>query len=324
MKPVPKTILDTINNNQSFLLMAHKKPDGDAIGSTVALGKGLKAMGKTVEYCIDPDIEKKITFFSEIDYFNQYQNKHFDVAVLLDCSTLDYAYKPEGVLPTKKIMLIDHHLSNESFGDINFVELTSSTAELVFRVLEALKISFDEEMCDAVFTGISTDTGSFQHSNVTEDTHLILARLHRLCGNFSVLSKHLHEEKSYNQMKLYGKAVDSLTLYDKGLLSVVILDADTIKHYGGMVSITDDIANIGINVDSVRLAVTFKEKESNCYKVSLRTKSPYPIDASVIAKENGGGGHMRAAGFDYCGDIETMIGKLSNLIAEEGKVPDNA
>ncbi|MDO4288917.1 MAG: bifunctional oligoribonuclease/PAP phosphatase NrnA [Eubacterium sp.] len=317
MKKVPTQLIETLKNNETFLLLAHNKPDGDAIGSVIVLGKTLKAMGKTVDYYIDTPVEEKLRFFSEISYFNEHLAAAYDVIVLLDCSTLDHTYQPKQLPDHKVLAVIDHHKSNEAYGDVNFIEITSATAELVYRIATALEIPLDEEMIDAVFTGISTDTGSFQFSNVTSETHEILSQLYRLKTNFAVLSKRLHSEKSYSQMKLYGKAVESMRLFADNTIAWILLTYEDISKYGGPLNITDDIANIGMNTIGVQLSATLKEVDNGEYRVSLRSKSPFNIDVSELAKAHGGGGHIRAAGFTYSGDLEVLKQELRALIEKQ-------
>ena len=129
-----------------------------------------------------------------------------------------------------------------------------------------------------------------------------------------MLSKRLHSEKNYAQMKLYGKAVDSLQLYEDNTLAWIFLSYADICKYGGPVQITDDVANIGMNIIGVQLSATVKEVECGIYRVSLRSKTPFKIDVSLIARKYGGGGHMRAAGFTFKGDLKALKKELIELI----------
>lgn len=323
MKKIPTAILNCINEHQTFLVLVHTKPDGDAIGSAIAFGKGLKTLGKKVDYYIETPIEDKLQFFNETHYFEEVLQKEYDVVVFLDCSTYDFAYKPDPMVKYKTTMVIDHHASNTGYCDLNFLEITAATAELVFRVIDAFGVEFDKEMIEAIFTGISTDTGSFQFANVTADTHRILAHLYEKHGNFAPLSRKLHHEKTYAQMKLYGKAVESMRLYADNTLAFVFLGYADICKYGGAVQITDDVANIGMNLTGVQLSATVKEVEVDFYRVSLRSKTPFKIDVSIVAKRYGGGGHMRAAGFSYTGDLKHLKDELIELIEYYRKYEDN-
>lgn len=316
MNPIPEKLKRTFLDNNRFLLVTHTRPDGDAIGSVTALGKGLKSIGKLVDYCVEKPIEERLAFLGETRCFNETIRDVYDVIVYLDCSTENHAKTPEKMPEYKVKAVIDHHKSNLGYGDVNFIEITSATGELVYRIMKALDITLDEEMIDAVFTAISTDTGSFQFANVTPETHQILSQLYELKDNFAPLSKRLHSEKTFAQMKLYGKAVESMRLYADNTLAWITLSYGDISKYGGALNITDDIANIGMNTIGVQLSATLKEVENNIYRVSLRSKSPFNIDVATIAEGYGGGGHMRAAGFTYTGNTDELRRHLIRVIEE--------
>ncbi|MBI4856538.1 MAG: bifunctional oligoribonuclease/PAP phosphatase NrnA [Acetobacterium woodii] len=311
MKKIPDEIIKCLNDNQRFLILLHQKPDGDAIGSAVALGKGLKQLNKTVDYYIDLPLEDKLVFFNEIQAFNQPLQESYDVIVYLDCSTSSFAFSPAEMPAAKIKLVIDHHKSNAFYGDLNFVEITGATAEIVFRILRALTVEFDEEMADAIFTGITTDTGSFQYSNVTVDTHLIASELYAIKTNYAPLSKRLHTHKNINQMKMTGAAIHSLEILDSMPIALMILDHETILKFGGTINITDDVANLGQNTIGVAITALLKEVDQGEYRVSLRAKFPY--DIHEIALKYGGGGHERAAGFNFNGDINELKRDLMDV-----------
>lgn len=304
MKKIPDQIINCFADNQRFLILLHQKPDGDAIGSAVALGKGLKQLNKTVDYYIDLPLEDKLVFFNEVQFFNQTLSDSYDVIVYLDCSTSSFAFSPAEMPAAKIKLVIDHHKSNAHYGDLNFVEITGATAEIVFRILRALSVEFDEEMADAIFTGITTDTGSFQFSNVTFETHYIASQLYTIKSDFAHLSKQLHTQKTIAQMKMTGEAIHSLEILDSMPIAMMILDHQTITKFGGAINITDDVANIGQNTTGVAITAFLKEVEPGDYRVSLRAK--YPFDIHEVALKYGGGGHERAAGFNFAGDINEL------------------
>lgn len=304
MKKIPDKIIECFKKNSSFLILLHQKPDGDAIGSAIALGKGLKQLGKTVDYYIDLPLEDKLQFFNETLCFNQALKESYDVIVFLDCSSSSFSFSPSEMPEAKIKLVIDHHKSNAYYGDLNFVEITGATAEIVFRILQALNVIIDEEIADAVFTGISTDTGSFQFSNVTVDTHLILSELYKVKTNYAHLSKRLHSQKNMDQMKMTGAAIHSLEILDDMPIALMVLDHNTISKFGGNINISDDVANIGQNTIGVAITALLKEVTEGEYRVSLRAK--YPYDIHEIALKYGGGGHERAAGFNFIGDINLL------------------
>jgi len=307
---IPDNVLEMIRNNRRFFLITHRKPDGDAVGSTIALGKLLKQCGKEVEYYLDLPLEDRLDFFEESKYFNQLSGNTPDAYIILDSSTLDYAYKPPNFDDRVPVIVIDHHVTNSAYGQVNDIQHLSATGELIESYLSALGVVPDEEILNALYTAISTDTGSFQFSNVEANTHYTVGRLYEKKADFSHLAKRLHLEKSYNQMKLLGEAIHSLKLEESGRIAYVLLDSKTIDTYGGYVNITDDIANIGSNVRGCVLAVTLKEKETGWYKVSLRTVSNSGLNVAEFADRYGGGGHVQAAGFDYRGSVADLKKEL--------------
>jgi phosphoesterase RecJ-like protein len=319
MKKIPNEIIRCIDTSQRFLILLHQKPDGDAIGSAVAMGKGLKKLKKEVDYYIDIPIEEKLRFFEEVDSFNQSLSDCYDVIFFLDCSSQSFAFSPSVMPNTKFNIVIDHHKSNNHYGDLNFIEITGATAEIVYRILVDLNVEIDEEIAEAIFTGISSDTGSFQFANVTADTHLIASELYKIKPNFANLSKRLHSQKNIDQMKMTGAAIHSLEILDNLPIAVMILDHETITKFGGTINISDDIANIGQNTIGVAITALLKEVTYGEYRVSLRAK--YPYDIHEIALKYGGGGHERAAGFSFNGDIKQL--KLELMAVYENQNGEN-
>jgi len=320
MKKIPDEIIECLKENNNFLILLHQKPDGDAIGSAIALGKGLKQLNKSVDYFIQFPIEEKLLFFPEVEYFNQSLKEKYDVIIFLDCSSYEFAFKPE-VFPEAKVnLVIDHHKSNYCYGDLNYVEITGATAEIVYRIIKILGTKMNKEIADAVFTGISTDTGSFQFSNVTADTHEILSELYKIKPNFASLSKLLHSQKNFCQMKMTGAAIHSLEIIADTPIAIMVLDHETIANYGGTLNISDDVANIGQNTSGVIITALLKEVKDGEYRVSLRSKDPY--DIHKVALKYGGGGHERAAGFSFYGDINQL--KKDLLDVYQTQRDDNA
>ncbi|MGL4606428.1 MAG: DHH family phosphoesterase [Eubacteriaceae bacterium] len=303
-KKITENILNVFRSNNSFLILLHMKPDGDAIGSGIALGKGLKKLNKAVDYYIETPIERKLNFFNEIANFNNALKTSYDVIVFLDCSSFDFSFHPEKLPEYKTKLVIDHHKSNLKYGDLNYVEITGATAEIVFRILMELEINLDGEMADAIFTGISTDTGSFQFSNVTSDTHEILSELYKIKRNYAPLSKKLHSEKTLDQFKIMGEAIKALEIIEPFPIAMMVLDFETLMKYGGVNNIPDDVANIGQNIIDNTMTVLMKEVAPGEYRVSLRSKPPF--DIQELAVRHGGGGHERAAGFTYTGNINDL------------------
>lgn len=321
MKLIPKQLLKIIGDSSSILLLAHKHPDGDALGSLTALGRALKNMGKEVDYYIDSEHEDKLNFLPELKNAKSEDELQdsYDAIIYVDTSTLDYAYQPEKLPECKATAVIDHHRSNTGFTDADFIRVTGAAGELVWETIKALEAPVDDDIRDSIFTALSSDTGSFQFGNTVPSTHRAAAELLEGGRTFAPISKKLHSEKTYDQLRLYAKAVESIHLYDDDRIAFYGLDYRTIEDFGGTRMITDDISNIGMNIISVIVSAFVKETKPGFWRISLRSKSPYPIDVSAIAISYGGGGHYNAAGCSFEGSFEelqqSLLPKLEEAIA---------
>ena len=304
-------IIESIQKADTFLLVAHQKPDGDAAGSVTATACGLKSIEKKVDLYLETPMESNLQFLTEAVPVCTNIAAHYDVLMYLDCSTPDYAVLPPVEFTYDQTIVIDHHISNKGFGDLNWVEEVSATGELVYRLLEGLNIPLDETMANAIYTAISTDTGGFTFSDLSRDTFRIIGELYNVRKSYTALAKSLHDVQSYEQMKLQGLAYDSLTLYAEGQIACVTLTFTDIERYGGHANIPNPVMNIGVNVSGVAMGVTFKENQDGTYRVSLRSNEPWPVDVSIPALKYGGGGHYRAAGFTYKGTPEDLITELT-------------
>ena len=289
-------------DNESFLLICHENPDPDAIGSASALGLFLKKLGKNVIYYAQKPFRTNLRYIDELRFFSDTNPNpdDYDVLVYLDCSASGYAYVPEN-LEEKPSIVIDHHLTNTGFGTWNFVKTVSATGELVYELIKLFesklgKQFLDSEIAISLFTSISGDTGSFQFSNVTKETHEIVCDLYNFVSDFSPYSHILHRETTFDKLKLRTKAIESLELVNSGKIAFVTLDYETIQKFTENEPISDSISNIGTDLRGCIVAATFKEFAPSTYKVSLRSNSS-DADVSKFAVKKGGGGHARAAGF---------------------------
>lgn len=301
----------------------HASPDGDAVGSALALLIGLRALNKDA-YIISKDvISENLTFLplsEEIDGKIDAPSEETTMVVVLDCGSYERisanlkGYKGN-------IINIDHHISNDYYGDENYVDVTAAaTAEIVFELLEIMQIKFDEnndfskQIGKCIYTSLVTDTGAFRHSNVTARTHKIASRLKEVGVNNTNIYQNLFDNKSFEKVRLIGKALNNMELMlDKrvALIQVRQKDLDELKIVS---EDTSDIISFGLQIKGVEVAVLIKEIEIGT-KVSLRSKTDF--DVRKIAEDLGGGGHIKAAGITLKGSrIDEVKGKILEKIEE--------
>jgi phosphoesterase RecJ-like protein len=299
LKELSKAILEANKIGLTF----HTSPDGDAIGSTLGLLNGLREIGKDVYVISREVIPDNLSFLplgSEIDGETTKPLNGTDLVIVLDCGNVERICaeldRYEG-----SIMNIDHHISNDNYGEYNFVDLNAAaTAEVVYLLLKEFDFEFNvksevlERIGSCLYTSLVTDTGSFRHSNVTKRTFEIAGEL----VNSGVKNDKIHNElfgnKSFNKVKLMGEALNNLKLFVNDKVSFVTLSMKTLEFFGMSSVDTSDIINMALNIEGVEVAVVTKEVEDGV-KGSLRSKND--VDVRKIAGNLGGGGHVKASGF---------------------------
>lgn len=297
-----KDISIQINNAEKIGITYHVSPDGDAVGSALALLNGLRALGKDV-YLISKDIISDSLQYlksaEEGDGETIVPTKDTDMVVVLDCGNYE-RISADLKKFRGELVNIDHHVSNDYYGDINYVDIkAAATAEIVFELLELLGMDFNEktettlEVGTCLYTSIVTDTGAFRHSNVTFRTHTIAARLKKIGVNNTFIYTSLFDNKSFNKMKLIGKALSDMELLLDNKVALIQITESLVKELGLLNHDTSDIISFGLQIKGVEVAVLIKEAEDGA-KASLRSKNDFNV--RKIAESLGGGGHIKAAG----------------------------
>ena len=292
----------------------HVSPDGDAVGSVLALFNALKSLNKDC-YIISKDtLSENLKFLKGSDEITGEITEpvdETDVVVVLDCGNLERVSANLKEF-TGTIINIDHHLSNDKYGDINYIDSNAAaTAEIVFELLNLMGISFEKEdsvikdIGTCMYTSIVTDTGAYRHSNVTERTHRISAVLKKIGVDNTFIYQSLFDNKDFSRIKLIGKALSNMKLILNGRVALLEIDKAFTEDLGIDIGDTSDIISYGLQIKGVEVTLLLKEVEDGV-KASLRAKSY--VDVRKIAEVFGGGGHIRASGI-----------KIKNMSMEEAK-----
>ena len=321
LKDIKKFIIEANKIGITF----HTSPDGDAIGSALGLLNGLRELGKEV-YIISkdtlPDNLSFLPFAEEINGETIEPKEGTDLVIVLDCGNVE---RISANLSGFKGMIIniDHHISNDKYGFINYVDVeAAATAEVVYSLLKEIGFEFSvkedilKRIGTCLYTSLITDTGSFRHSNVTKRTHEIAGALIGVGVNNSEIYNKLFDNRSINKLNLIGYAFQNAKLYFDGKVVAVALDNDTLKKFDGEKEDTSDIIGNLLSIKTVEVAVLLKEV-SEGVKASLRSK--YDFDVRKIAEQFGGGGHTKASGLMQRG-IPLKIAKDNILTAIEREI----
>jgi len=316
-------IIRHLKNSNHLLLATHTNPDGDAIGSLIAMGLSLEALNKRITLYNESPLPAMYRFLPSVDrVVGRVQTAdRYDTAIILDCSELErigQAVSRVRQIPT--IINIDHHITNTSFGDYQLIETTaSSTAEILYRLIKKMAIPLNRDIATLIYTGILTDTGSFRFSNTNQAAFTICEEMIRLGVNPYDIAKHVYGTYSLGRIKLLNLALDSIEISKNSKLSMMTLTRKMFKKTGTQAEDVDGMINYARRIEDVKVAVliqqdpngTEKSANPNLFHVSLRSDGT--IDVAEIASAFGGGGHPNAAGFSIESALSDLKLKMFDL-----------
>ncbi len=313
-------ILERYNN---FIIFPHISLDGDCICSASAIFHALNDSGKNVIILTEdkiPDNMSMISEFTTITDINDFSihNMQEYIAISVDTATIDrLGIRQEIFNNAIERINIDHHISNTEYGDINIVAGgLSSTCELMYEVLTKIGFDITTNIATCLYTGISTDTGSFKFSSVTYLTHKVVAELIRKGVNVHDVTKKVYQDMPINRLKLETDIFKTIKLYFDNKVLIAYVTLDKLNEYNIDTADTDGIVGKLLNYNGLEASVFVKEKEDGEIKVSLRSKGN--LDVNSLAKKFSGGGHFQAAGFSV--NNSTIDRVIEKLLAEIDKV----
>ncbi len=309
---VLENIKDKVESSKSILIMTHTNPDGDAMGSSLGLLSALKKIEKQATVYI-PVPNKMFTFlpgYAEI-VTEGVNPKDYDLCISLDSSDLERLGPGREIFEAiDDTIVIDHHITNQSYGDINYLNaVASSTCENLIVVLAAMNIAINKEIAESLYTGILTDTGAFRY-NAQPETYEFVAMLLETGVETNKIYRRLFDLTTLNKTKLLARALERLEIYEEGRVSFTYITNQDLEELGLDENDSEGIVNFGRNIDGTEVSIFVKERDGK-YKISLRANEY--VDVSVIASKFAGGGHVRAAGFE---SVMTMEQIKSSLLEE--------
>ncbi len=298
-------IVDVLKEKRDFLFLLHVQPDGDSIGSTLALGLALAKWGKKVTMVKVDDLPELYSFLPGLDRFVSWQEVkgEFDAVIFLDCGALDRTGEAAVLAERAKVKInVDHHVTNAMFGDLNYVDpRCSAVGEQVYQLLHAAEYPLDEESAVALYTSIATDTGNFRYENTTVDSHLITAHLMTFGVEPNLVSQAIYDNKSVAGTLLLAKALETLEVSADGLVASVLVSQDMYRDTGSTPQDTEGFVGFPRGLKGVEVGLMFRELENGQVRVALRSRGQ--VDVSRVAQRWAGGGHPRAAGCHFPGGL---------------------
>jgi phosphoesterase RecJ-like protein len=296
-------ILDKIAESQTICVAGHIRPDGDCVGSELALTMALRKQGKDVT-CWNEDLVPQKYAFLDLEKLLEKPNgaKEFDLVIAVDCASLDrMGIVGEAVKNRKYLINIDHHQSNTRYGDLNWISAReASTGELIFRLLHAAHWPITPAMADCLFTAVSTDTGSFQYPTTKPLTYHTAGELVRLGANLETICHEVYQSYSLSRVALLKHVYSHFHLTHNNQIAWFWLRKRDFDRTGANRSDTEGLIDHIRAIEPVVVACVFEEAEDELVRVSLRSKSP-KINVNEILSKFGGGGHPAAAGARIAG-----------------------
>lgn len=303
---------------EHYLVLPHINPDGDSIGSSVLLCDYLVSIGADAYILNNDELNLSIAFLKNENFISSedFLKKNitdYTVITLDSSDTSRYGDRTEIVSAAKKLINIDHHVTNTKYGDINIVdEHASSTGEVIYRILKSSDYKISKQAAEAVYTAISTDTGSFKYSNTGAMTHEIVSELYSKGFNFTEINTKIYQNNHMDSVKVLKIALNNLNFFRGNKLGASFVTLDQVAAEGINAYETDGICEDIRNINGVEVSVFLKEVESGVFKANLRSKFDY--DVAALALSYGGGGHKKAAGFTTMGNIEDIMKTLIEKI----------
>lgn len=308
---------EQLKDANSIALISHLDPDGDNLGSLTALSKSLLNLGKKV-YPIEFDkIPENLKFLPNLDLLSDNTDININMIICLDCANYERLGQIDELFNKAKYRInIDHHQSNEFYGDVNIVKKGySSTCELVFDLINEINLPIDKDISMSLLTGISTDTGRFLYSATTADTLAKASRLVENGADMMKINELIYQSKKFEAQLLENEILSKTEIYNDYVAFSFVM-TDQLNKYNVEISDIDSVINTFRDTDKIKISVLIKQQTENEYKVSFRSKGN--IDVGLIAKNLGGGGHKNAAATRITGDFETVSNKIKEEIDRYG------
>lgn len=298
-----KEIWNRLKNAKSVVLMPHVRPDGDAVGSGIALCLALRAEGVDCWVYSENSVPYYLQFLNTevfTDDFNKIRKP--EICVAIDCSDENRLEGRFNIYDAcAQQFTIDHHYKETGFGNAYYIDdAEPAVCGIIYRMLDEAKVDFTKDMLDALYTGISTDTGNFKHSNTSPEVMRIAADLLERGSNHRLIMINIYENLGYANMLCKCKGVEKAELFADGNIAMSYLDKSDLDEIGAAHGIdvtnsdADDVIDYLRDIQGVETAAFLLEKEDGKTKLSMRSKSY--LNVAAIAKDLGGGGHVLAAG----------------------------
>ena len=303
-----------VDEADTIAIASHVNPDGDNLGSSLALRRSLEKYGKDVEVIAIDTIDDYLKFLPELDQYKEASREKYDLFIIVDCSEFDrIGHATEIARRSDKTIVMDHHVGGKISCDLNMIYDTSpATCEIVYEVIDRLDLPMDETIGTLLFTGLCTDTGRFMYSNVSEYTFRAAGSLITSGVDYEYIYRNLYQSQPVSVMQFHNEIISKAEFFDKKAFGIA--SKAQVEKYGVQMGDAESIVNKLRDLKEVNVSMIVKEYDDGEYKVSMRSKT---ADVAAVARENGGGGHIKASGFSIFDEsLEAACKKALAILKE--------
>lgn len=306
-------VLQEIEKRGSFLVTSHARPDGDAIGSTLALAQVLRQMGKKAEVVLRdpvPVIYQPLPY-SETIVHSSCGDGNYDAAIILECDSIQRT-RLQG-LEDHFLINIDHHSSAKPYAHVNWIDPTAvATSELIFRLAQAAQIKLSPEIATCLYTAVLTDTGSFSYGPTNACTFELAKLLVEHGADPNQIAQNVYFTSPFSKMRLLGAALSRLER--DGAITWMSVTRHDMENFGALDEDCEGLVNYALGIAGVEVAVFFREVAKERVRISIRSKGG--VNVAEIAEKFGGGGHECAAGFSTEGPLSEATERVLNVLRQ--------
>ena len=307
-----REIIDIFESNDNFLILTHKSPDGDTLGTGFALCYFLRDMGKGANVLNSDGFPERYSFMYEGYEAQEFEPEYVIAVDIADPNLLGGGlaeFQKEGAVD----LSIDHHFSNKLFAKLNHVEGDASAAALImYKIMKESGRQLSDIIAKCLYTGIATDTGCFKYENTSPAAHIAAAELMAYSIDYANVNRKMFDVKSRARIAIEQMVTSAMEFYCEGQCTMIVLTTQMIEQSGVDPAEFDGLASVPLSVEGVKVGLTVKQRHENVYKISVRTTEE--MDASAICRKFDGGGHIRAAGCEIHGTLDEVKGKLIDVV----------
>ncbi|MCH5153445.1 MAG: bifunctional oligoribonuclease/PAP phosphatase NrnA [Clostridiales bacterium] len=304
-------VAELLSGKQRIALFAHTHPDGDTIGSCIALALALRKLGKHVDIFCDMPMESKLSVFVEVASISTNFSGKYDLFVAVDCGDINRVGEFSGIYSKfAETLTIDHH-GGEYYSKYNCLKPYASTCQIIYELVKELQIDIDEQLATYLYMGLCTDTGNFAHNNTDKACFMMAAELCERGAHMEQINRVFFKDISLQETKLLCRALSHMRTFYDGKMMLMYLTQTDLEEFGLKFNASSFLVQYAINIDTAKVGVCMTEYAPNVYKVSMRGK-----DFSVrdVCKEFGGGGHVLASACMISGFLEDVIEKIVRVV----------